>query len=290
MKRTISFILLLLLCTTTSITPAWSTSPPYVPQVKIETLNEYHQYLQKTTFDYDFISYDQLSYLGDFDNFVHREVGDSKFAELGYGIKISDEERFSMEIYYSEQVNPKEFRAYVDVTPTTSDLRYQPEKTRYIHNENLIYLYFDIDDETHPDSILIAPFNPEWSAISHIYLRVGGKLFLLLITPSIYQAPTHPLYKFLSTETCDEAYAEFVYHITGEWPSLEDESNNTPPTDSNGAGVNNTTAATDTEQTLIEKLKSFDFGCQSVISGGAVTLLLCSGAAIAFIPKKKKRE
>ena len=45
-----------------------------------------------------------------------------------------------------------------------------------------------------------------------------------------------------------------------------------------------------TDQTLIEKLKSFDFGCQSVISGGAVTLLLCSGAAIAFIPKKKKRE
>ena len=31
-------------------------------------------------------------------------------------------------------------------------------------------------------------------------------------------------------------------------------------------------------------------GCQSVISGSAITLLLSTATAVAFIPKKKKRE
>ena len=270
MRKVFRFLVLFLICISLVVISVAATDPlpPELQPIHIYNIDEYHQYVENTEFDYDFVSYEKVSYLGDFQWFEEWFINKSKDNQTTYELNITDNQSIYVGVNYTGKL-PENLLAdssRVLSIPASSDLLYQQADARYVHHENLIYVYHP---ERHKDEC-IAPSNSEWRVLQSIYLIADGKRFQINFAPSlILEVPEdHPLYKFLSTETCDKAYDEFVYHITGEWPQK-----------------NNTIA-----QTLIEKLKSFDFGCRSVISGGAVTLLLCSGAAIAFIPKKKKRE
>ena len=275
MKKIVYFLILLSLCISLIVTSAAALDVPTPPHFETEYLDEYENWLQDTEFDYDFVSYDQLSYLGDFVSYTEGAWNPHDT----YKLKLPNNQPLTMVIYYADakhlsrddspELSDAEFSEHYD-------LRYQKASHKYTHNENLVYFYENIGDS-----------DPDFceGRLCYILLNVNQVVFRISTGPMDLNNPgDQPFAKFFKKETADEAYAEFVYHITGEWPSIDEESNaKTPSTD------DNTTAATDTEQSFLEKLKSFDFGCQSVISGSAVTLILCSAAALAFIPKKKKR-
>ena len=101
MKKTICFLLLLSLCCTLFTVNGIARDVKLNPPFRTESFDEYRQYVQETTFDYDFVSYEQLSYLGEFDGFLHQV--DGSIPPLAYGFKISDERDFGIGIYYSRQ-------------------------------------------------------------------------------------------------------------------------------------------------------------------------------------------
>ena len=287
MKKAICLLICLLICTTIITVPvcALDMLPPELWPIEIENLDEYDQYVEKTKFYYDFISYEELSYLGDFKYFRH-QINNST-PELFYWINVFEDLNIGVSIYYDRFPQPEKISGHINIEPTTSDLRYQPVNARYLHNENIIYTYY----RSRHTGDIVAPFDPNWRSLQAIYLKFDDKVVVIGISKEIVEADMpsdHPLQKFLNKETVDEAYAEFLGYIAGELEPPKREPQSTAPISPEPSKPTDTEPAP-TEQNFFDKLKSFDFGCKSVISGGVMTAVICGGAALVLLPKKKKR-
>ena len=266
MKKLTYFLVLLLICISLTVMPVLALVP--TGEVTIETLSEYQNYVETTELPDYFIFYEQLSFLGEFRSFTHcdrttipeynyRYTLTSYLDEsIGYiaGISVYSEEKFSERMEYYEHPNSS-------------------WKT-YCYSDNLIYFYRVPYREGEITSIAIKVHNA-W-----LLLAVGPGLFANDSALLGKQPPTEYntryldiVKKLLNKETVDEAYAEFVTQVTGSTPPSQSKPTNTMPIDTGLTG----------------KVNAFDFGCKSVISGGVMTAVICGGAALVLLPKKKKR-
>ena len=233
MKKCISVILLLslLLClvacntpiknddTTTTVDDATTTTVDYdmdvvyEPTKALRSLEEYQQYLETAELPEGFITYEQLSWIGDYfgamtyrieDNAAHpfhsySIVSTMQEKPLSYQIGCFYDGEFPLYVqHYAEhslEEMPKDLRTIpMDGVEVSSPL----SGVRLIYNDKLQYVY---DDE---------------GTIMFIILEVDGVCITLESYEYLYGLYGDPIFDpFLDRDTAAEAYENFAAHVRG---------------------------------------------------------------------------
>ena len=254
MKKLTYFLVLLLICISLMVTPIFALSP--IPIILLESFSEYSDYVETAELLDCFVPFEQLSFLGEFYSFEYPEDENKlsysyRYTLSGYSDKTGNY-RFWVFLYLEEK-----FLIEMDLhDPSSESSKILGES--YWYSDNLVYLY----DGRRPGGKV----NKIAIKVDNTWILIDLRTDIFDFEPKLFgkNSPKgdDDLYrslmrKFLNKKTTEDAYEEFVCRVKGE--------------------------------PLPQKSESDTSGCKSVISGGVMTAVICGGAALVLLPKKKKR-
>ncbi len=221
----------------------------------LDSLEAYHAYWEEHGTPENFVTYEQLSFLGEFRWSVHPIEGMIGRNHHGYVLTVTHDESSSSIIgisVYHDLTSLSYLNEKQALTPSGHDLREDRGTGLYRHDENLGYDFYN-------------------GKLQTVYLKIDDMVLGIESTSTRWDDfdPNEEFVvsRLLNQETASMAYLEFVSLFRGEPlpPFL------TSPFGNGSDGADNSTK---------------DEGCSSVASGGLGILILCAAAPML---KKKKR-